>query len=65
MLWKVLSDAALATAAYNGQGDRRRQQIIIPIRLRVSQGPPDRRLDQTPGRAMDCSKPRSPERSCR
>jgi hypothetical protein len=51
-------NAALCTAAYNGQGDRRRKQlIIIPIRLRVSHRQADCRPDQTPGRAMDGSKP--------
>lgn len=42
-----------------------RQLIIIPIRLHVSPGQPDHRLDQTRGRAMDCNTPRSPGRSCR
>ena len=38
---------------------------FIPSRPRVSHERPDRRLDRIPGRARDCSTPRSPERSCR
>ena len=53
-------------ALTNGQGDRRRQEwLIIPIHLRVSHGQLALRLARTRGRARGCSRPRSPERSCR